>query len=46
MNAADLLRNLVAALPKNEFWTAQLIRAERAAKEFLAKEQQPKRRKA
>ena len=36
MTAAELLRDLVEALPKTEFWTPKLHKAEKAARAFLA----------
>jgi hypothetical protein len=36
MTAAELLRDLVEALPKTEFWTPKLHKAEKAAQEFLS----------
>jgi hypothetical protein len=36
MTAAELLRDLVEALPKSEFWTPKLIKAEKSARAYMA----------
>ena len=42
MTAAELLRDLVEALPKTEFWTPKLYKAEKAAKVFLESDKKRK----
>ena len=42
MTAAELLRDLVEALPKTEFWTPKLHAAEKAARKHLDEQKPPK----
>jgi hypothetical protein len=45
MTSAELLRDLVEALPKTEFWTPKLHKAEKAARMHLDSQEKPQSKK-
>jgi hypothetical protein len=45
MTAAELLRDLLEAMPKNEFWPPPLHKAEKAARAFLDSQKKTARKK-